>query len=39
MEVSIVVNRRGMWKFAAVAKVDDKVAAEAELMCTVRAIE
>ncbi|MDD5248311.1 MAG: 3-hydroxyacyl-ACP dehydratase FabZ [Rhodocyclaceae bacterium] len=39
MEVSIVVNRRGMWKFSAVAKVDGKVAAEAELMCTVRAIE
>ncbi|QDX82831.1 3-hydroxyacyl-[acyl-carrier-protein] dehydratase FabZ [Denitratisoma sp. DHT3] len=38
-EVSISANRRGIWKFAAVAKVDDQVAAEAELMCTVRAIE
>jgi len=39
MEVSIVANKRGLWKFAAVAKVDGSVAAEAELMCTVRAIE
>ncbi|MDO8932931.1 MAG: 3-hydroxyacyl-ACP dehydratase FabZ [Rhodocyclaceae bacterium] len=39
MEVSIVANKRGLWKFAAVAKVDGKIAAEAELMCTVRAIE
>lgn len=27
---------RGIWKFRAVARVDDVVAAEAELMCTVR---
>jgi 3-hydroxyacyl-[acyl-carrier-protein] dehydratase len=39
MEVSIVANKRGLWKFAAAAKVDGNVAAEAELMCTVRAIE
>lgn len=39
MEVSIVANKRGLWKFAATAKVDGNVAAEAELMCTVRAIE
>lgn len=39
MEVSILANKRGLWKFAAVAKVDGNVAAEAELMCTVRAIE
>jgi 3-hydroxyacyl-[acyl-carrier-protein] dehydratase len=39
MEVSIVMNKRGIWKFAGVAKVDGQVAAEAELMCTVRAIE
>ncbi|TWO79597.1 3-hydroxyacyl-[acyl-carrier-protein] dehydratase FabZ [Denitratisoma oestradiolicum] len=38
-EVSINANKRGIWKFAAVAKVDGQVAAEAELMCTVRAIE
>lgn len=39
MEVSIVMNKRGIWKFAGIAKVDGQVAAEAELMCTVRAIE
>lgn len=39
MEVSIVANKRGLWKFAAVAKVDGSVAAEAELMCTVRPLE
>jgi 3-hydroxyacyl-[acyl-carrier-protein] dehydratase len=38
-EVSIVANKRGIWKFAAQAKVDGQVAAEAELMCTVRSIE
>ncbi len=39
MEVSIVANKRGLWKFAAAAKVDGNVAVEAELMCTVRPIE
>ena len=39
MEVSIILNKRGIWKFSGVAKVDGQVAAEAELMCTVRAIE
>ncbi len=29
-------NLRGVWKFAAVATVNDQVAAEAELMCTMR---
>lgn len=38
MEVSILANKRGIWKFAAVAKVDGQVAAEAELMCTVRPV-
>ncbi len=38
-EVSILANKRGIWKFAAKAKVDGQVAAEAELMCTVRTIE
>ena len=38
-EVSILANKRGIWKFAALAKVDGQVAAEAELMCTVRSIE
>lgn len=39
MEVSIITNKRGIWKFAAQAKVDGQVAAEAELMCTVRKLE
>jgi 3-hydroxyacyl-[acyl-carrier-protein] dehydratase len=39
MEVTLTYNKRGMWKFAGVAKVDGQVAAEAELICAVRAIE
>ncbi len=39
MEVSITLNKRGMWKFAAQAKVDGQVACEAELICTVRKLE
>ena len=38
-EVSILANKRGIWKFAAQARVDGQIAAEAELMCTVRSIE
>ncbi|MBI3141011.1 MAG: 3-hydroxyacyl-ACP dehydratase FabZ [Rhodocyclales bacterium] len=38
LEVSIQANKRGIWKFAAQAKVDGQVAAEADLMCTVRAL-
>jgi 3-hydroxyacyl-[acyl-carrier-protein] dehydratase len=37
--VSILANKRGIWKFSAQAKVDGQIAAEAELMCTVRTIE
>jgi 3-hydroxyacyl-[acyl-carrier-protein] dehydratase len=39
MEVAITLNKRGMWKFAAQAKVDGQVACEAELICTVRKLE
>jgi 3-hydroxyacyl-[acyl-carrier-protein] dehydratase len=39
MEVSISASKRGIWKFAALAKVDGQVACEAELMCTVRKLE
>jgi len=39
MEVSLLMNKRGMWKFAGVAKVDGQIAAEAELICTVRQVE
>ena len=34
LEVSIQLRKRGIWKFAAKASVDDQTAAEAELMCT-----
>jgi 3-hydroxyacyl-[acyl-carrier-protein] dehydratase len=36
IEVSIITSKRGIWKYAAQAKVDGQVAAEAELMCTLR---
>lgn len=38
LRISVTLTRhvRGIWKFAAVARVDDAVAAEADLMCTVR---
>jgi 3-hydroxyacyl-[acyl-carrier-protein] dehydratase len=39
LEVSIVANKRGLWKFAAKASVDGQMATEAELMCTVRPVE
>lgn len=39
LEVSIQANKRGLWKFAGLAKVEEQIAAEAELMCTVRTIE
>lgn len=39
LEVSIKANKRGLWKFSAQALVGNQVAAEAELMCTVRNIE
>src|SRR5512139_488575 len=35
-KAAIVFNKRGLWKFAAVAEVDGQTAAEAEIMCTVR---
>ena len=39
LDVSLIVAKRGIWKFAAVAKVDGQIAAEAEIMCTVRTVE
>ena len=39
LEISITANRRGIWKFSGSAKVDGKVAAEAQLMCAERTIE
>jgi 3-hydroxyacyl-[acyl-carrier-protein] dehydratase len=39
LEVVLTANKRGIWKFAAQAKVDGRVACEAELMCTVRKLD
>ena len=39
LHIEVVANKRGIWKFKAEARVDGQVATEAELMCTVRAIE
>jgi 3-hydroxyacyl-[acyl-carrier-protein] dehydratase len=38
LEASIIASKRGLWKFATTAKVDGQLAAEAELMCTLRNI-
>ena len=38
LEVAIERSVRGMWKFDATARVGEAVAAQAKLMCTVRAI-
>ena len=38
LDVVIERNVRGMWKFGAQARVGDALAAEAKLMCTVRAL-
>ena len=39
MEVAIKRTARGIWKYAASATVDGKIAAEAELMCTVKSLD
>src|SRR5574341_2313929 len=36
IEVTILGSKRGIWKFACSARVDGAVAAEAEILCTVR---
>lgn len=36
LKVSPTRNMRGLWKFKAVAEVDGQIAAEAEIMCTMR---
>jgi 3-hydroxyacyl-[acyl-carrier-protein] dehydratase len=38
-DVSVITAKRGIWKFAATARVDGQIAAEAEIMCTVRTVE
>jgi len=39
LEVEVLKEKRGIWKFAAEAKVDDKVVASAELMCAEQIIK
>lgn len=39
LDVSILANKRGLWKFSGRALVDEQLAAEATLLCTVREIE
>ncbi|WP_246540158.1 3-hydroxyacyl-ACP dehydratase FabZ [sulfur-oxidizing endosymbiont of Gigantopelta aegis] len=36
LKVDVIKNMRGVWKFAAVATVDDQLVASAELMCAER---
>jgi 3-hydroxyacyl-[acyl-carrier-protein] dehydratase len=38
MQVEILRQARGIWKFHAKATVDDQLVVEAELMCTMRSI-
>jgi len=38
MEVELLKERRGIWKFSAEAKVDGKVVASAEIMCAQQAV-
>ena len=38
IEAKILGTKRGLWKFAATAHVDGQLAAEAELMCTLRPV-
>jgi 3-hydroxyacyl-[acyl-carrier-protein] dehydratase len=39
LDVSLVRHARGLWKFHGIARVDDAVAAEADIMCTIRMLE
>ena len=39
LEVDVIKEKRGIWKFNAIAKVDDKVVASAELMCAEQSIK
>jgi 3-hydroxyacyl-[acyl-carrier-protein] dehydratase len=36
LKIALIRNLRGLWKFSAVAEVEGQVAAEAEIMCTMR---
>lgn len=37
LEIEVLTVKRGIWKFKAVAKVDDEIVTSAELMCTQKA--
>lgn len=39
LEVEIIKEKRGIWKFKGEAKVDDKVVASADLMCAEQAVK
>ncbi|MEN3352244.1 MAG: 3-hydroxyacyl-[acyl-carrier-protein] dehydratase, partial [Betaproteobacteria bacterium] len=39
LDVSLVRHMRGLWKFHGIARVDDTVAAEADLLCTIRELQ
>lgn len=39
IESTITLCKRGIWKFSCVARVEGQVAAEADIMCTVRTID
>jgi 3-hydroxyacyl-[acyl-carrier-protein] dehydratase len=39
LDVEVVKEKRGIWKFKAEARVDDKVVASADLMCAEQAIK
>lgn len=39
LEVELLATKRGLFKYAAVAKVDGQVASEAELLCTERRLD
>ena len=39
LHAEITANKRGIWKYSAKAMVGDEIAAEAELMCTLRQVD
>ena len=39
LDVSLVRHARGLWKFHGEARVDDAIAAEADIMCTLRQVK
>ena len=39
LKATVTMNKRGMWKFSCKAEVDGQIAAEADLICTLRTKE